>query len=189
MPSDDNRNEHLYELPIATEEDRAWTVEQMLTEYIELVHRLPPDVNLFQVGFDSFLGSRVNRNAETMEANIANTSWAVEQVLDFLENPEKPVRYSTPNQVSWYLLQVMRNEQMLADEISEFRNWLPWKFWKKTNRQNYKLPHRRELQMEVVGMFHFVLDFARLAGMDGATLAQLMRAKMQINRERWEGGY
>lgn len=99
-----------------------------------------------------------------------------------------------------------RNWSAFTDEYCEFLDAIgginngigngAWKYWKKDHAVAHKLTLQdlseedlKELQMEVVDMLHFFMNFALLVGMTGSSLFNMYMAKNKENFDRQKRGY
>ena len=99
-----------------------------------------------------------------------------------------------------------RNWHALTDEYTEFMDAIggindgigngAWKYWKADNviakqltLEDLSEGDLKELQMEVVDMFHFFMNFALMAGMSGSDLFNMYISKNEENFERQKRGY
>ena len=102
--------------------------------------------------------------------------------------------------------QAQRNLHCFLDEAMEYMDAIggindgvgngAWKYWKKDNREascktlaDLSDGDLKELQMEVVDMFHFFMNFALLVGMSGSDLFNMYIAKNRENFDRQSRGY
>ena len=102
--------------------------------------------------------------------------------------------------------QAQRNLHCFLDEAMEYMDAIggindgaangAWKYWKKDHKKASKQTladlsdnDLRELQMEVVDMFHFFMNFALLVGMSGSDLYNMYEAKNAENFDRQKRGY
>jgi hypothetical protein len=82
----------------------------------------------------------------------------------------------------------------LMQEIAELRDWTPWKHWskqlgnKRTDVEPWTEEHVKEMQMEVVDAWHFLMAAALTLGMNADTFYRLYCEKNGINHERQDQG-
>lgn len=71
----------------------------------------------------------------------------------------------------------------LSQELAEFRDSVPWKWWKaqEADLQNAKV--------EVVDMMHFLISMAQLLGMTPEDFLRVYEQKMAVNNARQNKGY
>lgn len=76
----------------------------------------------------------------------------------------------------------------IHNEAEEVRDHLPWKSWKKYEGFSFKesLP---EVKMEIVDLFHFVVELAMAADMTSEEMSQMFDAKHRENLNRQERNY
>ena len=99
-----------------------------------------------------------------------------------------------------------RNWHAFTDEYCEFMDAIggindgigngAWKYWKADHKKAQELTlgdlseeDLKELQMEVVDMLHFFMNFALMVGMSGSDLFNLYVAKNKENFDRQDRGY
>jgi len=73
----------------------------------------------------------------------------------------------------------------LACETTELLDALPWKPWKKS----YVEVDLHNVHLEIVDIFHFVLELALIWGMDAKLIHEIYLKKMQENIDRQKKGY
>jgi len=175
--ADDNRHEKLYG-PITPSKE---TLAGLMRRYELLIQNHQKDPNPFVTRNRRCENDAVKSSGAALTDPAFFTRMFIDGVLSSLEKKE------THSGIPKWMTNVDRILVALSEEISELRNWLPWKHWR--TYEGYKLPHRRELQMEVVDMLHFVFNLALLTGLTGEELAGLFEEKMKINEARWKGNY
>ena len=172
MPTDNNLHPHLYGplggVPVS--------LRALMTDYLELVYNFQHDPNPAIPSMPRVVpGDKAEDRRELTQAQI-------KRALDKLEAGKLE-----DSDVQWHVMVMERMLTAASEEISELRNHLPWKHWK--TYDGWKMVDRRELQLEVVDLMHFLLNLADLTGLDGGQLAELFYLKMAENRRRWEGRY
>lgn len=82
-------------------------------------------------------------------------------------------------------VELLKN-QLLAifSEIGEALQELPWKPWKKN--QDFNL---YKFRMELIDMFHFLINLFLLSGMNAEDTIKLFKQKNEINLRRQKDGY
>jgi len=83
-------------------------------------------------------------------------------------------------QVHW-LLQYSR---ALTQETAELVDSLPWKWWAK-----YQTYDRRNVQVEIVDLVHFLVSLAQVAGLSARDVHELYMKKNEVNFRRQDTGY
>jgi len=73
-------------------------------------------------------------------------------------------------------------------ELTEVLDWINWKHWKKT-RVKYDAQRINEIQMEIIDLFHFLLNLCQIWGVSPIMFEALFLEKHKINMERQEKGY
>ena len=81
----------------------------------------------------------------------------------------------------------------IIQEAAELRDWTPWKHWSKQlgNKQQIEhgcQQHMKEMQMEIIDLFHFVLETAIIHGMTAEDIYKVYVEKNIINHERQKTG-
>lgn len=81
-------------------------------------------------------------------------------------------------------------ENMIAivAELVELLEWMNWKHWKKT--KVVVTPERlKEIQMEIIDIFHFWMNLCIIWEMDAEKIKELYFEKNEINYKRQDAGY
>jgi len=73
----------------------------------------------------------------------------------------------------------------IVDEAMEVLREVSWKPWKRERRP----PDVGAIQLEIVDLWHFLLNLSIVWGLTPAQLVREFERKHQINRERADGGY
>jgi dimeric dUTPase (all-alpha-NTP-PPase superfamily) len=81
----------------------------------------------------------------------------------------------------------------LMMEASELMDWSPWKHWSSRLGNKAEITflgpdHLREVHMEIVDCFHFLIDLALLYGFTAEDLFETFAEKNAINHRRQDGG-
>jgi dimeric dUTPase (all-alpha-NTP-PPase superfamily) len=82
---------------------------------------------------------------------------------------------------------LMKKWMAMEDELNEFKNWLPWKWWTKKIVSPEKAS--LELKYELVDLFHFWLSSCNTLEMDAQEIIDIYMAKNKENYDRQERGY
>jgi len=72
----------------------------------------------------------------------------------------------------------------LIDEVMEALREVPWKSWKINQDFNVS-----KFKMELIDVFHFLINLFVLAGMDSEEVISLFKIKNKINVRRQKDGY
>jgi dimeric dUTPase (all-alpha-NTP-PPase superfamily) len=85
------------------------------------------------------------------------------------------------------------NWASMSSEFGELLERLPWKHWKKYSNEQLEgwtsESQKMETLYEVVDMFHFMLNFCLVLGIDDEMLVSLYVTKNQENLDRQARGY
>lgn len=73
-------------------------------------------------------------------------------------------------------------------ELSELLEWTNWKPWKKT-RVSYDNARQKEIEMEIVDLFHFLLNLCQIWNISPVLFEARFLEKHQINLDRQNKGY
>lgn len=95
-----------------------------------------------------------------------------------LEDEDEDVEYIQEIRNFW----LGRMHLAMLQELSEFRDSIPWKWWKKqeTDLQNAKV--------EVIDMFHFLISMAQILNLSPEDLLKAYEEKNKINNKRQDAG-
>ncbi len=76
----------------------------------------------------------------------------------------------------------------MHSELSELLDWVNWKHWKKT-KVDYNRERVEEIHMEIIDLFHFLLDLCIVWNLDAGKVLELYMKKNKENFDRQERGY
>ncbi len=114
----------------------------------------------------------------------------LEKIFELQTIFQKSLGYNIPK----YALSIMSKENVelikiqtlaLIDEAMESLREVPWKPWKNTNRTIDLEAYR----MELIDIFHFLVNLFIFAGMDTQMVLEYYLRKNKINLERQKSGY
>ena len=79
----------------------------------------------------------------------------------------------------------------IIDELMEFMERLPWKHWRSYHCDAYspKPKEKKEIQMELIDLWHFFMNLCELWGLDPKTFYNMYVAKNKENFDRIKRGY
>lgn len=83
----------------------------------------------------------------------------------------------------------------ITQEAAECRDWTPWKHWSqrlgnKVDVEMWSPEHIKELQVEIVDLWHFLINASAAVGMGPHDVFGLYLEKNRVNFERQDkGGY
>ena len=75
----------------------------------------------------------------------------------------------------------------IYNECEEIKNWIPWKHWKKPYVVTKKI--EKEIKMEIIDVWHFLMDLALVWGMTPQEFFDFYMAKQNENINRQKKGY
>ena len=82
-------------------------------------------------------------------------------------------------------VELIKNQILaLYDEVGEALREVPWKPWKENENFNVS-----KFRMELIDIFHFLVNLFLLSGMDAEYTYTLFQSKNSINRRRQKDGY
>lgn len=75
----------------------------------------------------------------------------------------------------------------IIDELTEYNNDIPWKWWKK--KENYKVDDNNRIHVELPDIFHFFIQICIMEGITPEVLYEDYNEKLQENFLRQDRGY
>lgn len=73
-------------------------------------------------------------------------------------------------------------------ELSELLEWQHWKHWK-INKVKYDDERIKEIHLEIIDIFCFLVDLSLVWGLDPSKFISLYKCKSDINIERQNNNY
>ena len=91
-------------------------------------------------------------------------------------------------------LKVKQTKEMILcmlDELMETMERTPWKHWKKYSKKDFNIKGEelKELQMEIIDVWHFFMNLCELWNLDAKTFFNMYVAKNKENFDRFKRGY
>lgn len=151
------------------------------------------------------MANQDNKCSDLIISKIEFNQW--DQIFEMQKSLQEFLGYDFKNmslkEISEFFL---FNKHALEDEMGEMMDALGgvndgigsavWKKWKKDNLETHLLSinslskrDRKELLMEIVDIFHFVINFPIACGFTGSEIANAYIAKNKENVERQKRGY
>jgi len=78
---------------------------------------------------------------------------------------------------------LLKNTLAIQQELAEMIDSIPWKWWKKMEWDH------NNIKIEIIDIFHFVINLAQAAGMDAEEFCDLFYKKNMLNTIRQNKGY
>jgi dimeric dUTPase (all-alpha-NTP-PPase superfamily) len=87
---------------------------------------------------------------------------------------------SDEEKIKW----ILNYSRAIQQEIAELVDSVPWKWWAK-----YQKLDEQNARVEVIDIFHFLIDIAQVLGMSSNDVYEIYCKKNSINHQRQDSGY